>query len=927
MAAVAQRSFAGGELSPALYGRDDQLKYQSGLKQALNYFIRKSGGVTSRNGMQFISTTPPVVIAGVTYVEKSRLIRFVFNDDQTHLIAMNRQRIRIYYSDGTPVTIAGGTSTWAISTAYVVGDTVVHYGAVWYCFRAHTSAATDEPSVGVNTNITWMLMTERSAGVFYYEAAMPFGYLQEDDLPAVQYAQSGDVMFLACRNAPPISIKRYGLTRWVVELTEFYASTPRPTYIGSSYGPGSTTVRYRVTQISRSTLEESLPMFVGSIGVANISGLGAAGYVVVTTSAAHGKVAGDRVWIEGTGNPRLDNHEFTVASPSSNTFVLAGRDGTEFVNFYGTASALVRGTELVFNSASEPSTSAPVTINVVASGDGIEFDVYRMENGRYGYLGSTRTGVFIDNGILPNTSFNPPEHEPVFIETGDYPGVVAFAQQRLIYANTDGEPEKTWMSRIGKYYNFSYSDPTQDDDSVQFVLASRKVNEVRHIVDLEVPVLFTSAAEWILQGGGDASVVTPTAINAVPKANNGSATYPAPVVVDNDIIYVQARGTAVRKFKFSIESDGYKGADLTVYSDHLFDGYQIVAMDYQKEPNSIVWCARSDGKLLALSYLPEHEIWGWTMCETTGKVLDVCVTPNSDEDAVFLIVERVINGNTVWCVEKLLARTDNITEPADVRMMDCHVAYDGRNANPDLTLTLSQTTGWDADDYLVLTASSAAFSVGLVGSSRIRIWEPGGTYLDLYIEGYISPTSMTVRAISGGTFIATPAAFRFGVATSRWAITTNTITAAHLANYNGVKAVLDGLPTVGVYYPNGSGVVSFGTNNFYDTIVVGLGYWCYFETLDVENPNGSSIRGTAKGVNTVYLLLDKTALGAYIGAAGGTLKAIQTKETTADPRALISQLVECKVTNSWVMQKRVRVESYGMPITILNVQPDYMFGG
>lgn len=925
MAAVAQRSFAGGELSPALYGRDDQLKYQSGLKQALNYFIRKSGGVTSRNGMQYLSLTPPVTPTN----EKSRLIRFVFNDDQTHLIAMNRQRIRIYYSDGTPVTIAGGANTWVISTAYAVGDTVVRYGAVWYCFRAHTSAATDEPSVGVNYPITWMLMTEKSAGVFYYEAAMPPGYLQEDDLPTVQYAQSADVMFLACRGAPPLSIKRYALTRWVVELTNFYASTPRPTYVSSVFTVGSSTVRYRVTQISRATLEESLPMFYGSIGIANIAGLGAAGSVIVTTSASHGKVAGDRVWIEGTGNSRLDNHEFTVASPSATTFVLAGRDGTEFVNFYGTSNAFVRGTEVVFLNATKPATSTPITINVVASGDGIEFDVYRMENGRYGYVGSTRTGTFVDDGILPNTSFNPPEHEPVFIEPGDYPGVVAFAQQRLIYANTDGEPEKTWMSRIGKYLNFSYSDPTQDDDSVQFVLASRKVNEVRHIVDLELPVLFTSSAEWILQGGGEASVVTPTAINAAPKANNGSATYPAPVVVDNDIVYVQARGTAVRKFKYNIESDGYKGADLTVYSDHLFDGYQIVAMDYQKEPNSIIWCVRSDGKLLALSYLPEHEIWGWTVCDTVGKVLDVCVVPNGDEDAVFLIVERVVNGNTIWCVEKLLARTDNITEPADVRMMDCHVAYDGRNQNPDLTLTLSQTTGWDADDYLVLTASSAAFNVGLVGTSRIRIWEAGGSFLDLYIEGYINETSMTVRSIDtgGNTFVVTPTQFRTGVPTSRWAILTNTITAAHLANYNGVKAILDGLPQVGVYYPNGSGVVSFGAYNFRDTIVVGLGYWCYFETLDVENPNGASIRGTAKGVNTVYLLLDKTAVGAYIGAAGGTLKAIQTKETTADPRALISQLVECKVTNTWVMQKRVRVESYGMPITILNIQPDYMFGG
>lgn len=55
---------------------------------------------------------------------------------------------------------------------------------------------------------------------------------------------------------------------------------------------------------------------------------------VVLTSAAHGYVAGDRVLLENVGGMvELNDRFFTVASPTTNTFALAGEDGSAYAAY------------------------------------------------------------------------------------------------------------------------------------------------------------------------------------------------------------------------------------------------------------------------------------------------------------------------------------------------------------------------------------------------------------------------------------------------------------------------------------------------------------------------------------------------------------------------------------------------------------------
>ncbi|WP_447885131.1 hypothetical protein [Serratia fonticola] len=97
-----QPSFAGGEISPSLYGRVDLEKYQTSLRRCRNFVVRQSGGIENRAGTRFV--------APAKYADrKCRLIPFQFNTEQTYVIEVGDHYFRVY-QDGGQVVYSSGPS-------------------------------------------------------------------------------------------------------------------------------------------------------------------------------------------------------------------------------------------------------------------------------------------------------------------------------------------------------------------------------------------------------------------------------------------------------------------------------------------------------------------------------------------------------------------------------------------------------------------------------------------------------------------------------------------------------------------------------------------------------------------------------------------------------------------------------------------------
>jgi hypothetical protein len=255
----------------------------------------------------------------------------------------------------------------------------------------------------------------------------------------------------------------------------------------------------------------------------------------------------------------------------------------------------------------------------------------------------------------PDMSVTPPTYETVFNSSNNYPGAVSYYEQRRCFAGTINEPQKIWMTKSGTESNMSYSLPLKDDDRIQFRVAAREANTIRHIVPLSQLLLLTSSAEWrVTSVNSDA--ITPTSISVQPQSYVGASTV-QPVIINNSLLYHAARGGHVRELGYNWQASGFVTGDVSIRATHLFDGFDIVDMAYAKAPEPIIWMTSSSGNLLGFTYVPEQQIGAWHRHDSTSGVFEsVTTVAEGDEDRAYAIVKRTINGNTVRYVERMASR-------------------------------------------------------------------------------------------------------------------------------------------------------------------------------------------------------------------------------------------------------------------------------
>lgn len=559
-----------------------------------------------------------------------------------------------------------------------------------------------------------------------------------------------------------------------------------------------------------------------------------------------------------------------------------------------------------------PTDVAPISLAWTTS-SASEWRVYKSRNGVFGFVGVTPTATFQDGGITADVTDTPPIARDPFASTGNYPGVVGYYQQRILFGNTINHPERLEGSRPGSFRNFTRSSPIQDDDSLSFTLVGARVNAIEHVLDLGSLVVLTGGAEWEIMGNGD-GVITPQQPNARPRSHNGSSAV-SPVIVNDSAVFLQARRGILRDLRYDNNAGGYTGRDLSVFAEHLFEGHDIVRLAYAQIPNSVIWAVRDDGVMLGLTYLREHEIWGWHRHDTDGLIEDVCVLPVGREDVTYVVVKRTIGGLEKRYVERLESRyIEDVA--ADAFFVDCGLTYDGRNTGSE-TMTLSGGTTWGYGETWTLTRSAGGFSAGEVGNQIVLT--VGDDQLRLLITAYTSGTVVSVRGNRDAA-----AAFR-SVAITDWARAVETFTGLGHLEGKAVVALSEGNVVRGLTVTGGE--VELPEPGY--LVHVGLPYDCDAETLDVDDPQGSTLRDKRKRVSSVGLMLDKSR-GGSVGKDEDNLVEIKQREDEFydDPVALQTGMLYTVPSAQWGDAGRVFIrQSDPLPFTLLAAVPDFEIGG
>lgn len=832
MTTVRQLSFSGGVVSPSLWARVDQVKYQTGLRTCRNFIVMRHGGVANRPGTGFIAEVK-------TSSKTVKLIPFIFNASQTYVLEFGDAYLRIH-KNGLQLTEATKAVTGATQANPCVLTVTSHGYSNGQEIQAATVGGMTELNgrnfkvANVTTHtfgLTYMDGTNVNSAAFgaytsggtvarVYEIATPYA---EADLSTLQYIQSGDIITLVHPTYAPRELSRTGDTAWSFATITFGPSIDGVTGFTASGGVG-TTVYYAITAVDADTEEESLPVTYGTTGISNLS------------------------WNAVTG---------------------AGY-----------------------------------------------YNIYRMLNGQYGWVGLAGGLAFSDStAYTPDTQDSPPVARLPFNASGDYPSTVSYYQQRMVFANTNNDPEGVYTSRTALPKNMMVSTPSQDDDAITFSLAGRQVNSVKHLLDIGKLLAFTSSGEWQI-AGDTAGVLTPTNINPKQYTYNGSANLP-PLVIDGSAIYVQARGSVIRDLLFEQSSDGYKGNELSIFAAHLFDNYTLVDWAYQQIPHSVVWAVRDDGLLLGMTYVREHQVVGWHEHLFDGTVENVCVVPQGNEDVLYLVVNRTINGKAVRYIEFM--KTRQINDIVDSVFMDCSLTYDGRNASAT-TMTLSGGTTWASDEDLTLTASVSYFAATDVGNA---IWPTGsaGDVIRCTITGYTSPTIVTVRAHK-----TVPVTMR-SVAMAVWSKAVDTVTGLWHIEGEDVSILADGVVSTS---PNNDAYVvksvtngSVTLNDPHAIIHIGLPITADMETLNIDTLQGQTLADKKKHVGRVTLFVENSR-GIFAGSDADNLTELKIRNSEGydDPVALATGTIDINIAPEWNSTGKILVRQIDpLPLAVLAIVP------
>ncbi len=268
-----QRSFAGGEITPELYGRVDLDKYQTGLAQALNFLILPHGPATTRPGLEFINEAK-------LSSKAVRLIPFAYSTAQTYALELGEYYLRVHTQGGTLLEAAQDLTGATRANPCVITVLSHGYTAGQWVYLAGVGGMTQLNGrffqVGTTTTDTFQLLdaaggninavdyaTYTSGGAVsrVYEVSTPYS---ATDLDALQYVQSADVMTLVHPSHPVKELRRSGATSWALTDVSFLPAVLPPTDVAatatraSSAGDAGddTTDHYIVTTVAEN-LEES----------------------------------------------------------------------------------------------------------------------------------------------------------------------------------------------------------------------------------------------------------------------------------------------------------------------------------------------------------------------------------------------------------------------------------------------------------------------------------------------------------------------------------------------------------------------------------------------------------------------------------------------------------------------------------------------
>jgi hypothetical protein len=548
-----------------------------------------------------------------------------------------------------------------------------------------------------------------------YEISTPY---LEEDLPALQFAQNADVMYIVHPDHAPMKLSRTGHAAWTLRPVDFINGPYKDevtAVITSSAVSGQTTLALSGNGTTRIFYDAEVATFtegktlVGAISGATAKIVGKTDWGtegVMTLAAISGTFQNnEQITDDATGDATVngtvaagfieyedeDGGPFEVGetitgatSGASGTLTALQDDGAtgKFLIEMDIGSGDFAVGETIEGATSE----ATATVTTFNKAHGPLFSVDDV-GAPFGYFVTDTwywleiksvtddvTAVAIVRGTaIPAGPANASKYRKGAWNADDgYPSSVTFHEERLVFARI----QTIWGSLSGGYEDFTPG--TDDADPYTYTIASDQVNAIRWLSFGKYLIAGTVGAEFVVKGSGSDESISASNISITRETTYGSANV-MPARVGHVVLFLQRQGRKIRELVYNFDVDGYLAPDMTLLAEHITQG-GLSALAYQQELDSILWCVRSDGVLCGMTYMREQDVVGWHRHTTDGIFESVAVIPGESQDQVWVVVRRTINEDTNAPQTKRYIEYFKPTEWESVEdgfFVDSGLTYDG----------------------------------------------------------------------------------------------------------------------------------------------------------------------------------------------------------------------------------------------------------
>ncbi|NWG25364.1 MAG: hypothetical protein HXY30_13300 [Pseudorhodoplanes sp.] len=509
----------------------------------------------------------------------------------------------------------------------------------------------------------------------------------EADLRYLRHAQSGDVIFVACRGQQQRRIERRSATSWSFVL---YKSDDGP--FGGANGSDITITPGALSGNTTLTASRALfrPSHVGALFRLFSSGQTA------SASIAAENTFSSAIRVTGVGAGRI--FTLTIAGTWSGTLTLQRSldgDSSVFVDVFsrtGNTSETyndeldnsVAWYRIGFKTGNYASGTAVVSLTYVGGGGA---GIARVT----GY--NSRTSVEVEvlqpfSSLTATAEWN----EGDWSDRLGWPSSVRFYDGRLWWAGRD----RIWGS-VSDAYNSFDMDYEGDAAPINRSVGFGPVDNILWLLDLSRLIVGREGAETSVRSGSFDEPLTPTNFTLKDCSTQGSANVPA-VKIDTRGVFVEKSGRRVYELAFNVEAQDYVPYDLTRLNPDI-GKIGFTGLDVQRQPDTMLHFPRTDGVVATLLREAGETAEAWWRAETDGAVEAVCVLPGLLENRVYFGVARTIGGVTKRFLERA-ARRDQCSGRPEARLMDSHILYTGGTTTvpvPHLAGREVVAWGWDDD--------------------------------------------------------------------------------------------------------------------------------------------------------------------------------------------------------------------------------------